>query len=42
VLSENTTMLAMCRELGFGIAADPHDPDTCVVTLAFGGSRRGS
>jgi acetyltransferase len=42
VLSENTTMLAMCKELGFGIAADPHDPDTCVVTLAFGGSRRGS
>jgi acetyltransferase len=36
VLSENTTMLAMCRELGFGIAADPHDPDTCVVKLALG------
>jgi acetyltransferase len=38
VLSENTTMLAMCRELGFDVAADPHDPDTCVVKLALAGS----
>jgi acetyltransferase len=35
VLSENTTMLAMCRELGFGIAFDPRDPDTCMVKLAI-------
>ena len=36
VLSENTAMLAMCRELGFEIASDPHDPDTCLVKLAIG------
>ena len=36
VLSENTAMLAMCRELGFDIAPDPRDPDTCVVKLAIG------
>jgi acetyltransferase len=35
VLSENTAMLAMCRELGFVIATDPQDPNTCVVTLAI-------
>ena len=33
VLSENTAMLTMCHELGFSIASDPHDPDTCVVML---------
>ena len=36
VLSENTTMLAMCRELGFDIAPDPQDPDTCIVKLETG------
>ena len=36
VLRENTTMLDMCGELGFEIASDPHDPDTCVVKLALG------
>jgi len=36
VLSENTAMLTMCRELGFTIATDPHDPGTCLVTLALG------
>jgi acetyltransferase len=35
VLSENTTMLAMCRELGFSISPDPSDPDACVVKLAI-------
>lgn len=35
VLSENNAMLAMCRELGFAIATDPRDPDTCVVKLAI-------
>jgi acetyltransferase len=34
VLSENSAMLAMCRELGFDIAADPREPDTCLVKLA--------
>ena len=33
VLRENTTMLQMCRELGFAIASDPEDRDVCVVTL---------
>jgi acetyltransferase len=36
VLSENTTMLAMCRELGFSISPDPDEPDICVVKLAIG------
>jgi len=35
VLSENSAMLAMCRELGFAIAPDPRDPDTCLVKLAL-------
>jgi RimJ/RimL family protein N-acetyltransferase len=34
VLSENTTMLAMCAELGFHIADDPDDPGVKVVTLS--------
>lgn len=33
VLSENTSMLTMCRELGFRIEADPDEADTCIVTL---------
>lgn len=33
VLRENTTMLQMCRGLGFAIAADPDDRDLCIVTL---------
>jgi acetyltransferase len=37
VLSENTAMLTMCRELGFEIVPDPNDPDTCMVKLAIGG-----
>jgi acetyltransferase len=36
VLSENTAMLAMCKELGFEIASDPQDPGTCLVKLAIG------
>jgi acetyltransferase len=35
VLAENTTMLAMCRELGFVVAADPNEPDTCLVKLVL-------
>src|SRR5580700_11418914 len=33
VLSDNTTMLAMCAELGFHIADDPDDPGVKTVTL---------
>ena len=33
VLSENTTMLAMCAELGFHIADDSDDPGVKTVTL---------
>jgi acetyltransferase len=35
VLRENTAMLAMCRKLGFHVALDPDDADTCVVKLAL-------
>jgi acetyltransferase len=34
VLSENTTMLAMCRQLGFDVKPDASDPAICVVKLA--------
>jgi acetyltransferase len=33
VLRENTTMLQMCRELGFSIAEDADDRDVCLVKL---------
>ena len=33
VLRDNTTMLAMCGELGFKIEADPEDPGLCRVVL---------
>ena len=33
VLRENTTMLDMCRSLGFSIRIDPDDPELRVVTL---------
>ncbi len=33
VLRENITMLQMCRELGFRVAADPEEPAVVVVTL---------
>lgn len=35
VLHENTTMLTMCKELGFTIASVPDAPDVCTVTLAL-------
>jgi acetyltransferase len=35
VLSENATMLAMCKELGFEIRSDAEDPDACIVGLAL-------
>jgi acetyltransferase len=34
VLRENTTMLRMCRDLGFAIEQDPEDRDVCIVKLA--------
>ena len=33
VLCENTTMLAMCRQLGFDVTPDPMDSTICFVTL---------
>jgi acetyltransferase len=39
VLSENTTMIAMCRELGFTVAADPNEPETVLVKLGLGETR---
>ena len=33
VLRENTGMLEMCRELGFDIASDPHEPSSVIATL---------
>ena len=39
VLGENSTMMAMCRELGFSISPDPNDPDSCVVKLVVGNYR---
>ena len=33
VLRENTTMLGMCRDLGFAIDQDPEDRDVCIVKL---------
>ena len=33
VLKENTTMLKMCRELGFTVSDDPHDRGSCLVGL---------
>ena len=33
VLTENITMLQMCRDLGFGIADDPHEAGIKRVTL---------
>jgi acetyltransferase len=39
VLRENAAMLGMCRKLGFRVAFDPQDADTCIVTLALAGSQ---
>jgi hypothetical protein len=35
VLSENMTMLKMCRELGFHIEESPNDPHIRVVKLSL-------
>jgi acetyltransferase len=36
VLKENTTMLKMCRELGFTVVGDPHDSGSYLVRLELG------
>jgi acetyltransferase len=33
VLSENTTMIAMCRELGFTVTTDPQEPEIVLAKL---------
>jgi len=33
VLNENTTMLAMCRELGFTVTSDAREPGISIVSL---------
>ena len=33
VLRENTTMLGMCRALGFAVSSDPDDEEIVVVRL---------
>jgi acetyltransferase len=40
VLAENTTMLAMCRDLGFSLAPDRDDPGVTLVTLDLTPSRQ--
>src|SRR2546421_118394 len=35
VLAENTVMLAMCRNLGFQVKAEPDEHDICNVRLAL-------
>lgn len=37
VLAENTAMLAMCRELGFEVKADPVEHSICNVKLVLDG-----
>jgi acetyltransferase len=37
VLSENTTMLRMCAELGFHMERDPTDPTITLATLSLKG-----
>lgn len=38
VLRENTTMLAMCRQLGFAITPDPDDATVAIVRLPVAGT----
>jgi len=39
VLAENTTMIAMCRKLGFQVAPDPEDATLRIVTLRLAGEK---
>ena len=36
VLRENTTMISMCRDLGFSIEVDPDEVGVCIVKLPIG------
>jgi acetyltransferase len=38
VLNENTTMLAMCHDLGFKAASDPEEPRVSIVSLELNGA----
>jgi acetyltransferase len=38
ILRENSTMLTMCRELGFAVSPDPNDPNISLAKLAFDAS----
>ena len=38
VLRENSTMLAMCRQLGFRVVPDPEDATVMLVTLPVAGA----
>jgi acetyltransferase len=38
-LQENTTMLRMCRQLGFQITSDPEDSSIAIVTLPLDSER---
>jgi acetyltransferase len=40
VLNENSTMLAMCRELGFAVAADPDEAGSCLVHVDLASTPR--
>jgi acetyltransferase len=40
VLRENTTMLSMCRELGFEVKNDPRDTSIVIVTLDLAAPQR--
>jgi acetyltransferase len=42
VLTENVTMLSMCRELGFHVASEPNDISMCNVKLSIGPSAAAS
>ena len=39
VLRDNTTMLTMCRELGFGVVSDPKDSQVNLVSLDLAARR---
>lgn len=42
VLTENTTMLATCRQLGFSVKADPNDAGISLnLTDRFGANDKG-
>jgi acetyltransferase len=37
VLQDNTTMLGMCRQLGFNVKSNAEEPSLCSVSLTLGG-----